>query len=187
MGRMIYGMMQSLDGYIGGAPGGPHLPPPGEELHRYFNDIMKRTAVAVYGRTMYEIMRAWETLDATPDAGPVEKDFAPAWRDTPKVVVSTTLREVGPNARLVSDNVEAELRRLKAQTDGIIEIAGARLAASAGRMGLIDEYRLFLHPIVLGGGKPFFAAGLPLQLKLVGTETLPQGVLLLRYEPGPQS
>jgi dihydrofolate reductase len=187
MGRIVYGLMQSLDGFIAGTPGGPQLPPPGEGLHRVFNDIMRDTAVVVYGRTMYEIMRAWETLDTQPDTPAAAMDFAPLWRETPKVVVSTTLKEIGPNARLVSDNVEAELRKLKAETDGKIEVAGQGLAASVGRMGLIDEYRVFFHPIVLGGGKPFFASGLPLNLKLMGTETLPEGVVLLRYEPIAQS
>ena len=183
MGRMIYGMVQSLDGYIAGPPGGLHLPPPTPELHQVFNDMMEQTVPAVYGRTMYEIMRAWETWDADPEASAVERDFAPAWRSAPKVVVSTTLRQVGPNARVVSGNVEAELRKFKAETPGRIEVAGATLAASLGRMGLIDEYHLFFHPAVLGGGKPFFAAGLPLDLKLLGTEQLPQGVVRLAYEP----
>ena len=182
MGRMVYGLLQSLDGYIAGTPGGPQLPPPGEALHRYFNDVMRDTSAAVYGRTMYEIMRAWETWDADPGASPVEREFAPLWRDVPKIVVSTTLKEFGPNARLVSDNVEAELRKLKTDTPGKIEVAGAALAASLGRMGLIDEYWLYLSPTVLGGGKPFFQEGLLLDLKLIGTEQLPQGVMVVKYE-----
>ncbi len=182
MGRMIYGLMQSLDGYISGPEGGPHLPAPGEELHRYFNGMMRETALAVYGRTMYEIMRAWETWNSDPSAGAAEREFGPAWRKVPKVVVSTTLEEIGPNAQLVSDDVEAQMRRLKQETDGRIEVAGARLAASLGRMGLIDEYWLFLCPVVLGGGVPFFEAGLPLSLELIGTESLPQGVVLAKYE-----
>ena len=97
-------------------------------------------------------------------------------------MVSTTLKELGPNARLVSDNVEAELRKLKADTPGKIEVAGAALAASLGRMGLIDEYWLYLSPTVLGGGKPFFQEGLLLDLKLIGTEQLPQGVMVVKYE-----
>ncbi len=187
MGRMIYGMMQSLDGYIEGRPGGPGLPPPGEALHRYFNDSIKRAAAFVYGRTMYGIMAAWETWEQDREAGPVEIDFAQAWRKVPKVVVSTTLTEVGPNATLVSNDVEAAMRRLKAETDGRIEVAGSRLAASLGRMGLIDEYQLFLRPHVLGGGKPFFQPGLPLKLRLIGTETLPEDTVLATYEPDAQS
>lgn len=187
MGRMIYGMMQSLDGYIAGAPGRPGLSPPGEALHRVFNEQMKRTAVAVYGRTMYEIMRAWDTLDTDPKSLPVMVDFAKAWQKVPKIVVSTTLRAVGANARLISNDVEAQLRQLKNETDGLIDVSGSGLAASLGRMGLIDEYRLYLHPVVLGGGKPFFKEGLPLNLRLIGTEAHPEGVVMLKYEPAAQS
>ena len=108
MGRMIYGMLTSLDGYIGGPEGGPQLPMFGEPLHRYFNGTMEETAVSVYGRNMYEVMQAWQNWEQDyPDADPWENEFAVAWRKAPKVVVSTTLKQVGPNARLVSDNVEA--------------------------------------------------------------------------------
>lgn len=184
MGTMIYGMLTSLDGYIAGPKGGPQLPMFGEALHRYFNGTMEDTAVAVYGRTMYEIMRAWQTWEADyPQADPWENEFAVAWRKALKVVVSTTLNDVGPNARLVAGNVEAELRKLKAETDGVIDISGSILAAAAGRMGLIDEYRMFVRPVALGGGKPFFRPDLPLDLTLVGAENLPEGTLLLRYAP----
>ena len=188
MGKMIYGMLQSLDGYIAGPGGGPQLPMFGEPLHTYFNRQMERTTLSIYGRNMYEIMQAWQTWeDDYPEADAHENEFARAWRKVPKVVVSTTLTEVGPNARLVRDNVEAELRKLKAETGGIIEIAGATLAAAAGRMGLIDEYLLFVRPAVLGGGKPFFKPGLPMQLRLLGSETLPEDTILLRYGPEAQS
>src|SRR5690606_24625844 len=112
-----------------------------------------------------------------------ENEFARAWRRTPKIVVSTTLKRVGPNARLVSDNVEVGLRQLKAETDGLIDGSGATLAAAVGGWGLIDEYQLIIRPAVLGGGKPFFTAGLPMNLKLIGHEALPEDTVLLRYEP----
>ncbi len=181
MGTLVYGMMQSLDGRIAGPTAGPGLPPPGEALHRVFNDVMRHTAAALYGRTMYEIMRWWETYDTDPEASPVEVEFAQLWQRVPKIVVSTTLTEIGPNARLVRGDLEREIAALKATTEGRIEVAGATLAASLGRLGLIDEYRLYLHPLVLGGGKPFFAEGVPLDLRFVGSETLPEGVVLLRY------
>jgi len=183
VGRIVYGMMQSLDGYIAGPEAGAALPPPGEALHRVFNDLMRDTAMALYGRTMYGIMRAWETYDTDPRATPVEIEFAQIWQKVPKRVVSTTLTEIGPNARLVEGDVGVEIARLKAATGGTIQVAGAGLAASLGRLGLVDEYRLYLHPLVLGGGKPFFAAGLPMQLRFLGSEKLPQDVMLLRYEP----
>jgi dihydrofolate reductase len=130
---------------------------------------------------MYEVMRFWEDADQRPGASDVQIDFARAWRATPKVVVSTTLREVGPNARLIGSDVENAVSALKAETDGEISVSGAGIAASLSRFGLIDEYRLYFHPVVLGGGKPFFEARLQLKLEPLGVETLPQGVMMLRY------
>jgi dihydrofolate reductase len=185
---MIFNMLQSLDGYIEGPEGGPNMPMFGQPLHSWFNRQMEGISASVYGRSMYEVMQAWQTWEQDyPQAEAYENEFARAWRDTPKIVVSTTLTEVGPNARLISGNVEAELRKLKAETDGTIDISGATIAASAGRWGLIDEYQLVIRPAVLGGGKPFFRPDLPLELKLIGTETLPEDTVLLRYAPVPQS
>jgi len=181
MGRIVYGMMMSLDGYIAGPAGTIDLPAPEPELHRYFNDLMKRTAVSLYGRRMYETMKVWQDWDSRPDVPEVEADFARAWRSVPKVVVSTTLAEVGPNARLVRSDVEAVVRELKAETQGEIAVSGAGLAGSLSSLGLIDEYQLFFQPVVLGGGTAFFQPGTPLRLKPLGWEELPQGVRLLRY------
>jgi dihydrofolate reductase len=188
MARMIYNMLQSVDGYIAGPEGGPQMPMFGGALHSWFNRQMKDMTASVYGRNMYEVMQAWQTWEQDyPEAEAYENEFARAWRDTPKIVVSTTLKEVGPNARLISANVADELRKLKAETDGTIDISGATVAASAGRWGLIDEYQLAIRPAVLGGGKPFFRPDLPLELKLIGAETLPEGTALLRYAPAAQS
>ena len=181
MGTITYGMLVSLDGYVSGLPDGPEPPMFGEDLHWYFNALMKQTAMALYGRHMYETMRYWDTAGTDPESTAVERDFAQAWRSVPKVVVSTTLREVGDNARLVSNDVEQAVRALKAQTDGEIEVAGPTLAATLSKAGLIDEYRLYLRPGIHGGGKPFFAGGVPLDLKLLGTETLPSDTALVRY------
>lgn len=181
MGTMVYGMLTSLDGYVSGPEGGPGLPGPYEEMHRYFNEAMKRVAVSLYGRRMYEIMREWDQLEGEP--GDAYTEFAQIWRAIPKVVVSTTLAGVGPNARLVNRDVEAAVKGLKAETEGEIEVAGPTLAASLSRMGLIDEYRLFVQPVVLGGGKPFFAPGVPLDLRPLGVEKLPEDVTLLRFAP----
>jgi dihydrofolate reductase len=128
-------------------------------------------------------MKVWDDWDSRPDVSEVEADFARAWRAVPKMVISTTLENVGPNARLVKDNVEATVRALKAETPGDIAVAGPTLAGSLSRLGLIDEYQLFLHPVVVGGGKAFFEPGTALQLKPLGREELPQGVTLLRYAP----
>ena len=183
MGRIIYGMLTSLDGFIAGPDGGPALPVPGSALHRQFNAVMKQTSIALYGRRMYETMRYWETGDKAVGASEVEVEFARAWQDTPKIVFSTTLREVGPNTRLVRDDVENVVRSAKSQADGDIAVSGAGLAGSLSRLGLIDEYRLFMHPVVLGGGKPFFEAGTPMKLKPLGTENFAQDVTMLRFAP----
>jgi dihydrofolate reductase len=184
MGKMIYGLLTSLDGYIE-APEGvdSRWSGPDEELHLYFNEMQRNLALDIYGRRMYEVMRVWDTYDRDPSIKAFERKFAQLWQQTPKVVVSTTLQEVGPNARLVGGDVEAAARALKAQTDGDISVSGAELAASFGRWGLIDEYQLFVYPSVVGGGKPYFAHGAPLNLKPLGTERLPNDVVLLRYAP----
>jgi dihydrofolate reductase len=179
---MIFGMPQSLDGFVAAPDGEITLPTPQEALHRYFNRHMEKTAVSLYGRRMYEVMKSWDTYGDDPDANPWEIEFAKAWQRVPKVVISKTLRKVGPNATLIRSDIEAELRDLKSRTDGIIDVAGPTLAALCARYGLIDEYRLFFQPVVLGSGKRYFPEP-PGPLKLLGTEKLPQQTTLLRYAP----
>jgi len=179
MARLVFGMMQSLDGYVAGvggaidrfvadaagvasAPesddlvGAPDLPPPGPELGRYFNDRARGMAGSLYGRRMYHVMRYWD--EDRPEWDEIEHNFAAVWRGQPKWVVSQTLKSVGPNATLVSDDVEAFVRRLKSEIDGEIDVAGPTLAATLTDLGLIDEYHLYFRPFVLGGGKPYFAS-----------------------------
>lgn len=183
-GHIFYAFAVSVDGYISSPQGSEvGLPVPEEALHRHFNEVQARTALALYGRTMYELMTYWQS---PPDDSPAfEHEFGRAWRDTPKVVFSSTLEHVGPNAQLVKDraDVERTVRQLKAETDGPIEVSGATLAGSLIRLGLVDEFRLYVMPVVLGGGKPFFAAGLQLELEPLGAEGLPQGCTLLRFRP----
>jgi len=183
--HICYGLAVSADGYISNSKGEIGLPVPGEALHRYFNELLEHTALCLYGRRMYEVMSYWDN----PPAGspPHELDFARAWQATPKVVVSTTLDRVGPHARLVKTNVEREVTQLKAETTGQIEVNGAALAASLIRWGLVDEFRLYVMPVVLGSGTPYFEAGLQLELTPLGTESLPQGCTLLRFRPAPRS
>ncbi|RWM19056.1 MAG: dihydrofolate reductase [Mesorhizobium sp.] len=183
MATIVYAMLTSLDGYIAGPSGDIDLPIPEEKLHQHFNDEMRRTTIALCGRRMYEAMRFWDSPEREIAAEEVERDFAHAWRETPKIVFSTTLEEVGPNARLVRNDVEAVVKSLKREATGDISVSGAELAAHLARAGLIDEYRLYLHPVVLGGGKPYFQSGLSLALKPLGAERLAQGVTLLRYAP----
>ena len=183
MAKVVYSMLTSLDGYIAGPEGGPDLPVPQSELHWYFNARMREIAIELNGRRMYKMMRVWDSWDKKPGASLVEVDFARAWQETPKVVFSKTLKDVGPNARLVKENVEGVVRSLKAETEGDISVAGATLAASLSRVGLVDEYRLYMFPVVLGGGKPFFETGTDLKLRPLGREDLAQDVVLLRYAP----
>jgi dihydrofolate reductase len=183
-GHIVYGFAVSVDGYIARGQGGEiGLPVPQEALHRHFNEMQKRVALNLYGRNMYDVMKYW---DAPPAESPeYEKEYARAWQATPKVVFSTTLESVGPNARLVKEkgDVERTVRQLKAETNGDIEVNGAGLAASLIRFGLVDEFRMYMMPVVFGGGKPYFEAGVQLELEPLGAESLPQRCTLLRFRP----
>ena len=167
MGRLVFGMMQSLDGYVDGARGGLQLPPPGSALHQHFNDHVRGLAGALYGRVVYELMRYWE--GDKPDWDDVEHDFASAWRARPKWVVSRTLRSVGPNAMLVTGDLGDFVRQLKRETNGEIDVAGPTLAGTLTALGLIDEYRLYYRPFVLGAGRPFFTGARP-PLRIVSSD-----------------
>jgi dihydrofolate reductase len=154
MAKIVFGMNQSLDGYV------DHMAfAPSPTLFRHFIEQARGQTGSVYGRRLYEVMRYWDEDHAEWDAE--ERDFAAAWRSQPKWVVSRSSKSVGPNATLVADEVEAVIRRLKADLIGEIEVGGLDLARSLTDLGLIDEYRLYLHPVVLGRGKPFFAAPRP--------------------------
>jgi dihydrofolate reductase len=183
-GHTCYAFMVSVDGYIASAQGSAiGLPMPEEALHRHFNEVQQRTVLSLYGRNTYEVMKYWDAPPA--ESAEFEHDFARVWQRTPKIVFSTTLDSVGPNARLVKDraDVERTVRQLKAETSGEIEVNGAGLAASLVRLGLVDEFRLYMMPVVLGGGKPYFEAGLQLELEPLGAESLPQHCTLLRFRP----
>jgi dihydrofolate reductase len=180
MGKLVFGMMQSLDGYVAGVAGGPELPPPGAALHRYFNDHVHGLAGSLYGRRMYEVMRYWD--EDRPEWGAVEQDFAAAWRSQPKWVMSRSLKSVGANATLVSDEVEAFVRGLKARVEGDIAVGGPDLAGSLTELGLIDEYRLYFRPFVLGRGKPYFAGARP-PLRLIATDPVGEDAVSLTYVP----
>ena len=145
-------MMQSLDGYVAGVAGDLELPPPGIELGRYFIDHVRGLAGMLYGRRMYEVMRYWDEDRAEWDAG--DHEFAAAWRAQPKWVASRSLKSVGPNATLIGDDVESFVRRLKAEVEGEIDVAGPELARSLTDAGLVDEYHLYFRPFVLGRLEP---------------------------------
>jgi dihydrofolate reductase len=178
MAKLVFGMMQSLDGYIAGVPGGPQLPAPGDQLARHLNDEFRAVAGVVFGRRIYEVMRYWD--DDQPDWGAVEHDFAMVWRGKPKWVASRTLKDVGPNATLIRGDASAFVRKLKEEISGEIDVAGPELAGSLTASGLIDEYRLYFRPFVLGRGKPYFAGPLP-ALHLVGAEPVGEDAVRLTY------
>ena len=175
MAKLVFGLNQSLDGYVDHQAFAPD-----PALFRHFIEQMRGVAGSVYGRRMYEVMRYWD--EDHPEWGAEEREFAAAWRSRPKWVASRSLSSVGPNATLVRDGLEAVTRGLKAELDGDIEVAGPDLAGSLADLGLIDEYRLYLHPVVLGDGKPFFAGRRP-PLRLLASELIGKDVVRLTYIP----
>lgn len=175
MAKLVFGMNQSLDGYVDHTAFGPS-----PTLFRHFIAEAERQAGSIYGRHMYEIMRYWD--DEHPEWDAERHAYAAAWRRQPKWVVSRSLQSVGPNASLVGDDLEGEMRKLKAEYDGEIEVAGPDLARSLTELGLIDEYRIYLHPVVLGRGKPYFAGPRP-PLRLLAHDRIGEDVIRLTYGP----
>ena len=175
MAKLIFALNQSLDGYV------DHLGmTPSPALFRHFMEQVRDSAGMVYGRRMYEVMRYWD--DDLPDWDAAEREYAAVWQRQPKWVVSRSLKSAGPNATLVAGDIEAVIRELKAQLVGDIEIAGPELAGSLTDPGLIDEYQLYIHPIVLGSGKPFFTGPRP-PLRLVAHDLIDESVIRLTYVP----
>ncbi len=184
MRKLTFGMNVSLDGYIT-APGDDlGWSVPSDELFQWWSDRVAATGLALYGRKLWEGMSAhWPTADQEPGATPAEREYARRWRQMPKVVFSSMTRPVDWNARLVTGDAVAEIARLKAEDGGPMDVCGATLAAAAMRAGLIDEYLLVTHPVLVGGGTPFFTAlDHWVNLTLVETRAFPDGVLLTRYE-----
>jgi dihydrofolate reductase len=180
MGKLVFGMMQSLDGYVDGVAGKLELPPPDAALSRHFVDHVRGTAGALYGRRIYGIMRYWDEDRPEWDAG--DHEFAAVWRAQPKWVVSRTLKSVGANATLVAEDVDAFVRRLKEDVEGEIDVAGPGLAGSLTDLGLIDEYRLYFRPFVLGGGKPFFAGARP-PLRIIASDRVGEDAVRVACVP----
>jgi dihydrofolate reductase len=175
MAKLVFGMNQSLDGYVDHEKFAP-----GPALFHHFIEQMRGLTGSVYGRRIYEVMRYWD--EDHPEWVAEERDFAAAWRSQPKWVVSRSLKSVGPNATLVENDIEAAIGGLKAELAGEIEVAGPDLARSLTDLGLIDEYRIYLHPVVLGRGKPFFAGPRP-RLRLVASDRIGEDVMRLTYVP----
>lgn len=175
MAKIVFGMNLSLDGYVDHDKFAPDA-----VLFRHWIEHVRGLTGSVYGRRMYEVMRYWDEdhSEWTPDL----RDFAVAWRRQPKWVVSRSSTSAGPNATLVADDVEGVIRGLKQDLAGEISVSGPELARSLTEYGLIDEYRLYLHPVVLGGGKPFFAGPRP-PLRLVASDRIGENVIRLTYVP----
>ena len=181
MARLIYALNVSLDGYA------DHDIPgivPDDALFRHFIEDVRGMKQCLYGRTMYEIMRYWDgdDWDQHDSQRPDLADYAAAWRAMHKWVVSSSLSEVGPNATRVTEDLVPFARRLKAEETGDIEVAGTRIAQSLTEAGLIDEYRLYLHPVVAGGGTPYFRGKAP-RLRLTGSDPMGGDVIRLTYVP----
>src|SRR3954452_17508412 len=158
MGRLLYSMSVSLDGFVDSPDRALSWVRVDEELHRVFNDEARAMRAFLYGRRMYELLAGyWPTADHDPDATPAMLEFAEIWKATPKTVFSHTLREVEHGARLAPDDAVAEVTRLKA-ADGDLDVGGPTLASSLIVAGLVDEFRLYVHPVVLGRGTRFLPA-----------------------------
>ncbi|MDI5973455.1 dihydrofolate reductase family protein [Streptomyces sp. SL13] len=183
MRSVTYSMNVSLDGYIVGPDGGFNWTAPDEEVFRFATDEVRELGVHLLGRRLYEAMLYWETAEQNPSIGFSTLEFAALWKQLPKVVFSTTLSAVQGNALLASGGLAAEIERLRAEPgDGNIAIGGATLAAEAAALGLIDEYRAKVHPVLVGGGIPFFPQHeRQVDLELVETRTFSSGVVHLRH------
>ena len=185
MRKLIYSMTVSLDGFIAGPGGEIDWSPPDEELHRFHNEQIRELGAHLCGRRLYEVMLFWETAHEDPSAPDYVLEFARIWQALPKIVFSKTLEKVEGNARLVGDGAAEEVVGLKEQPGKDLAVGGAGLASTFTKLGLIDEYRLFVSPAVLGGGTPFFPAlDERINLELVETRTFGSRVVYLRYRRG---
>jgi dihydrofolate reductase len=182
MRKLIYSMGVSLDGFIAGRAGEIDWSAPDEELHRFHNQQVRELGAHLCGRRLYEVMVYWETADQNPSASGYELEFAGIWKALPKIVFSQTLERVEGNARLVREGAVEELSKLKEQPGKDLAVGGAALASTFIKLDLIDEYRLFLSPVVLGGGTPYFPAlSERINLEPVETRTFGSRVVYLRY------
>jgi dihydrofolate reductase len=183
MGRLIYSLNVSLDGYAAAADGGLDWADVDEELHTWFNESARTMDASLYGRRMWELMNGyWPTAETDPTAPDVMHDFARIWKRTPKVVFSSTLSSVDGNARLVAGDVTEELARLRTEFDGDLDVSGPTLAAEFIRRGLVDEFRLVIHPVILGTGLPFFPQmDEPMRLRQIDSHVFASGVTYVGY------
>jgi dihydrofolate reductase len=186
MRKLIYSMGVSLDGFIAGPGGEIDWSGPDEELHRFHNEQTRELGAHLCGRRLYEVMTYWETAEENPSLAEHELEFARIWKALPKLVFSTTLEKVEGNARLVRDGAAEEVIRLKEQPGKDLAVGGAGLASTFMALGLIDEYRLFVSPVVLGAGTPFFPPlDQRINLELIETRSFGSRVVYVRYRSSP--
>jgi dihydrofolate reductase len=183
MGKLIYMLNVSLDGYVETPDHSLDWAVVDDELHSWFNDQTRAMDASLYGRGLYELMAAyWPTAESDPSTTETEREFARLWNAMPKIVFSSTLESVEWNSRLVRGDVGEELARLRTEFDGDLDVGGATLASAFIRRGLVDEYRLVVHPVILGGGTPFWPKlDAPIRLRLTETHRFASGVLYLGY------
>jgi dihydrofolate reductase len=184
MRKIVLTSSMSLDGYMEGPDHDISWHRVDDELHQHFNDILRDTGAFLQGRVTYELMADfWPTADQDPDASATVAEFAAIWREKPKIVYSRTLERADWNTTVVRDVVPAEVRALKEQPGGDLALGGARLSAVFLRHALVDEFRTYVHPVLLGAGTPLFSPGsAPAGLRLVESRTFGNGVVLLRYQ-----
>lgn len=180
MGKLILGMNVSIDGYVDDVGGNLVMGPPSQTHFDYWIETLRGLAGSIYGSRMYSVMRYWD--EDRPEWNASLREFAVVWRKLPKWVVSHTLTEVGPNASLISGDIEAQVRKIKTETEGVISVSGPQIAGLMTKLGLIDEYHLHLRPFVLGQGKPFFHEARP-PLRLISIAPIDDVTLHLIYEP----
>jgi dihydrofolate reductase len=182
--ELVYSFSVSLDGYINTPTGSLDWVDIDQEVHSWFNDRARDATGFVYGRRLYEVMAAyWPTAGSHPDTSPVEVEFAEIWNARPKIVFSRTLEHAEHADRLLRTDIVDEIAGLKSEFDGLLDVGGATLASPLIERNLIDRYEIVVHPVVLGGGTPFFPAGATLDLRLVETRTFDKGAVLLSYRP----
>lgn len=191
MGRLIYSMITSLDGFVSGPDGTFGWGAPDEEVHTFVHERSRSIGTNLYGRRMYETMVFWETAHTAPDQPPFVLEYARTWQATDKIVYSTTLNEVASARTRIERTFDPDaVRDLKAASDLDISVTGPHLAAQAIRGGLVDEYQLFVGPTIVGGGNPFFPNDVHVDLELRDEQRFGNGVVFLRYgvrDPGPRA
>jgi len=185
MGKLIYGTIASLDGYVADEAGNFDWGEPDEEMHTFVNDFMRSAGTYLFGRRMYEVMAVWETLHTLPDQPAYMLDYARIWQAADKVVYSRTLQTVSSARTRIEREFDAEaVRALKTRAERDILIEGAQLAGQAIAAGLVDEYHFFVAPIVVGGGKPALPDGVRVPLELLDERRFGSGFVYLRYRAG---